>query len=271
MVEQFKTPIGLLPLGDQDFTSDPVWQMANYTAVDYFPMRTELMQVMESLIHITVELPDIRIPVGQFYGSCGGKSGPRRSLHDFAYHVLREDGAIGFQTEAHWQENIRSFETRFNSHAPIAGLFNWSRRLYLWNADQSHHFAALYRQSRDQHRKWQAPCNLKVYDWNQSIEEIPGMIRFIARNRMDSVWHHVNQCSAKVEHVQIGRSELGLHAIQLSNLDSEVMDMALNAILQLEGRGLIIRLSQMRNRLRFSEIHSMSSTSRAASVMIHNL
>ncbi|WP_342751192.1 hypothetical protein OH491_27545 (plasmid) [Termitidicoccus mucosus] len=55
-----------MPLGDQDFTSDPVWQMANYTAVDYFPMRTELMQVMESLIHITVELPIFAFRWGSF-------------------------------------------------------------------------------------------------------------------------------------------------------------------------------------------------------------
>jgi hypothetical protein len=257
LAEQLKTPIGPLDLGNQDFASDPVWQMAHFTADDYISGRTELAQVMESLIHISTELPDIRIPVGQFFGSSGGKSGTRRSLHDFAYHALREDGSSGFQTEAHWAENIKSFENRFKGQVPTASRFNWSQRLYLWNEDQSHHLAALYRQARDQHREWGGPCNLKIYDWNQSIEDIPGMIRFITHDSVDSILHHVNQCSARVQHIRVGRSELGLHAVQLSDFDSEVMDMAQAAILELEGRGLIVRLSQIRNRIRFSDVHSI--------------
>jgi hypothetical protein len=250
LVKQFKTPIGSLPLGNQWYESDPVWQMANFTENNYFSMRTDFVKVMESLICITVERPDIRIPVGRFYGSNHGKSHIHCSLHDFAYNVLRKDGTIGFQTESHWQENIRSFETRFNVQVPTASLFKWSRRLYLWNSDQSHHLAALYRQSRDQNRKWRVPCNLKIYGWNQSIEDISGKLQFIARDRVDSI---VNQYSAEVEHIQVGRSKLGIHAIQLSNLDLEIMDMAMNAILQLEEHGMIVRLSQMRNRLRFSD------------------
>lgn len=253
LVEQFQTPIGPLSLGNQDYVSDPVWQIANFTADDYLSKRTELAQVMESLIQVTAELPDVRIPVGQFFGSNGGKSGLRRSLHEFAYQVLREDGAIGFQTEEHWRENIASFENRFSGQVPTAGRFNWSQRLYLWNGDQSHHLAALYRQSRDQNRKWQVPCNLKIYDWNQAIEEIPGMMRFIARDPMDSVWYHVNRCSVRIQHIRVGRSELGLHAVQLGNFDPDVMDMARAVIWGLEERGLIIRLSQIRKGLRFSE------------------
>ncbi len=52
LVEQFKTPIEPLSLGNQDYVSDPVWPMAHFTADDCISKRTELAQVMESLIHV---------------------------------------------------------------------------------------------------------------------------------------------------------------------------------------------------------------------------
>lgn len=240
----------LLPNSRQDYGSDPLWQISRYSNASRFH-DSELCKALESLISISLELKNVRVPVKSFYGSDAGKSKPRGSLREFAFEVMvprTEERDIGFVTDDDWNANIRSFEGRFGEAWPDAYFFRWSSRLFLANRDQSHHLAAIYRQSIEQERDWHVPCNLQIYEVRQKefCNRERGEILFFVANELEGFWDAIRTCDGlRGEAQQSGRETASLHAYRISGIRRDIFDSVMHVMRCKEDAKQLIRFERI--------------------------
>lgn len=249
--KSFQTPFGQLDLGNQVHDSDPLWQFANYSG-DFLNLQdSPLGEELRTLIYRVVYFENVRIPITFFGGSCNGKSKAKDSLHEFVFDILKESSSrwhIGFTTDTHWDSNIKSFEERFNKYWPDAYYFTWSKRLYLANSDQSHHFAAIYRQAFIQRRTWHVPCNLKIYDLNRNSNN-PALnsCSFLARDYADPAITQIQDL--RWHRIRAGMEHLGIYAFHAYSVNHKLMLMLNSHIDHLEKNGIICRISSLKMNL----------------------
>ncbi len=250
---QLHAPLPQIPQGRQYFDSDPIWCITNFTYNHYYP-RGELNDFLKRLIISSFSLPDVRLPITSFFGSNSGKSAARDSLRDFALEVLlpRTEGrAIGFSSSEDWEANTTSYLNRFRSCWPQAYYFRWSRKLYLINSDQSHHFAAIYRQAIEQQREWYVPCNLQIFELADTVfcSRTSGEIFFFAAGEVRDGWERLHAANLHIETVQVGRDAFFLNAYRIRGLTPDVYDFASQEIELLEKNRSVIRFERIKNLL----------------------
>lgn len=246
LFSEFREPLPTLPSGDQEFSSDPLWQIAHFTE-DWWRCG-EISPVLKRVVRETLHLKDVRLPILAFFGSCGGKSGPSFSLEEFAFTKLHEpesEWSIGFETNEHWAQNIASYEARFASRWPNAFYFRWSQRLYLGNDDQSHHFAAIYRQAKTQNRSWHVPCNLRIFELRTDVENDAARPIFFSCQHPVNALDDLHWAGLRLEILPIDRFEFQLHAVRVNDVTPELNGFVQALIERAEKNRTICRLRNL--------------------------
>ncbi len=243
---ELDSPLPALPAGHQEYESDPFWQISHFGG-DWYT-RHEIRDMLEKTVHERAYFKDVRLPVLSFFGSCGGKSGPATSLDEFAFKTLHEptnEYSIGFESDEHWQGNISSYENRFRHSWPDAYHFGWSDRLYLVNGDQSHHFAAIYRQAKSQKRAWHVPCNLRMFEFKPDVVDDDLSPLFFTRKLPDDPWDYLRRGELRLRFESVGRFEFELQAMRFEHVLPEVLPHLQALISKAEERGIVCRLSNL--------------------------
>lgn len=243
---ELDTPLPELPAGHQEYDSDPLWQISHFGG-DWYT-RHEIRVMLANTVRERAYFEDVRLPVLSFFGSCGGKSGASSCLDQFAFEKLHEPSneySIGFETDRAWQTNIASYEGRFNHSWPDAYHFGWSDRLYLVNGDQSHHFAAIYRQAKTQKRMWHVPCNLRMFEFIADVEEGDSSPLFFTRKLPDDPWDYLRRGDLRLRFESVGRFDFELQAMRFVDVLPEVVPHMQALISHAEERGVVCRLRNL--------------------------
>lgn len=229
--ERIGGTIAPLPPGNQEAETDPLWQIYYFRGqTRYF--HDELDDALGDLVATTIHMPNVRLPITSFFGACGGKSGGRSSLKEYALLTIQPKDDryfyIGSETESDWIENIRSYEQRFHFRWPSAHHFCWSNKLYLVNGDQSHHVGAIYRQCIKQNREWHAPCHLSVFDvTDRTFNNYEnGELYFFSNAKFASLWEQLSNTGIRLQTTSVGRYGFEIEACRLSGLKPGIFEFA---------------------------------------------
>lgn len=161
--------IEILDVGDvlkpsMFYRSDLILRM---TLLPFRPW-TDTHPISNALRDLVAEAPsqspdDYPVSVRDISGIAASKSHDYGSLEGLAcsLHLPHNYGGrypIEFQTDEHFEKNIRELDGSFR-HRPVKVLHRlWDDRRYVENSDGSHKLAAIFRQCREQGRNYRLHC-----------------------------------------------------------------------------------------------------------------
>lgn len=159
----------------------------------------EIGKAIYNLIEKRAPSDPLEFPILSLDGLTASKSS-YRSLEEFACGLFLpneyNDSArlISFETDEDFKTNIKYFESNLGRDRLIYHR-GWDGKYFILNTGGSHHLAAVYRQCKDQGRRYNIKCRIEEHTLNHKNcclvldKYYPLIVGDSCKNRLSSILH----------------------------------------------------------------------------------